>query len=404
MFRIDAGERPKRLELEERPRRDGEPRVHVHADDLPQDGAAAAVEGLFHVQAFFAAFYIGSWHSSAAERQKSRYRLSETESTGRRYTARVAVADILALPLVLVGPGRAGKALARSWMRAGGRLALVVARTRPARRAPDASSRRAAPPPPGCRSAATCSSLAVPDDRIAAVARDLARRTSCRFAFHLSGALPAALLAPLARRGAAVGSLHPLRAFPAHDEGTPETAPDGRALSSPSRAIPRRSKPAERLAAALGATGRRIDTASKPLYHAAATLAAGGTMALLSVAVRAAVRAGLPEPEARAGARKARRRGGGGDREPSLPAGLHGSDRAARCADRPRAPRRGSRACRNSWSSTGCSRERSSRPCPGRGGERRFERRSASEGARARRTLERRPARRSRRGRARPRC
>ena len=212
----------------------------------------------------------------------------------------MAVADILALPLVLVGPGRAGKALARSWKRAGGRLALVVARTRSgARRAGrelSAHGATASGMPERCELLV----VAVPDDRIAAVARDLARRTSCRFAFHLSGALPAALLAPLARRGAAVGSLHPLRAFPAQDGEN-----DGDLAGWEGALVAIEGDPAavdagERLAAALGATGRRIDTASKPLYHAAATLAAGGTMALLSVSVRAAVRAGLTEPEARA--------------------------------------------------------------------------------------------------------
>jgi predicted short-subunit dehydrogenase-like oxidoreductase (DUF2520 family) len=145
--------------------------------------------------------------------------------------------------------------------------------------------------------------LAVPDDRIAAVARSLARKTSCRYAFHLSGALPAALLAPLAQRGAAVGSLHPLRAFPSDGRvgrapaGSTDALWDGTFVAI--EGDPAAVAVGERIAAALGAKGRRIDTESKALYHAAATLAAGGTMALLSVAVRAAVRAGLAEPEAR---------------------------------------------------------------------------------------------------------
>jgi predicted short-subunit dehydrogenase-like oxidoreductase (DUF2520 family) len=204
------------------------------------------------------------------------------------------VDEILEVPLVLVGPGRAGMALARSWIRAGGRLAGVVGRTTEsavrAARELGTTGRTAASMWPGCDLLV----LAVPDDRIGSVAQDLAGRTRSRLAFHLSGALPAAVLAPLAQGGAAVASLHPLRAF-AGDPGD-----DWRdaliAIEGDAEAV----HAGERIAAALGGTGHRIRTESKPLYHAAATLAAGGTMALLSVAVRAAVDAGLPEGQARA--------------------------------------------------------------------------------------------------------
>jgi predicted short-subunit dehydrogenase-like oxidoreductase (DUF2520 family) len=56
---------------------------------------------------------------------------------------------------------------------------------------------------------------------------------------------------------------------------------------------------AEALVAALGARPRRLLPEAKPLYHAAAALAAGGTVALLSLAAQAWVRAGIPEEEAR---------------------------------------------------------------------------------------------------------
>jgi predicted short-subunit dehydrogenase-like oxidoreductase (DUF2520 family) len=135
--------------------------------------------------------------------------------------------------------------------------------------------------------------LAVPDDRIAEVAAQLARRTRCRFAFHLSGALPAAILSPLSKAGASVASLHPLRAFsggPADDWQGALVAIEG------DRAAVELGK---RLTALLEGTAYRISAEAKPLYHAAATLAAGGTMALLSVAVRAARAAGVPEKRAR---------------------------------------------------------------------------------------------------------
>ena len=200
---------------------------------------------------------------------------------------------ILDSALVVVGPGRAGTALAGSWARAGGELLGVVGRT-------SASTERAAREiGTEGRSLETiwdrCGILviAVPDDRIAATAEDLAARVQCPVAFHLSGALPAAILRPLTRGGASIGSLHPLRAF----TGDPGDDWKGAlvAVEGDARAL----EAGERLASALGAEAFRISPAGKPLYHAAATLAAGGTMALLSIAVRAAADAGVPEEKAR---------------------------------------------------------------------------------------------------------
>ena len=137
--------------------------------------------------------------------------------------------------------------------------------------------------------------VAVPDDRVAPVAQEASERIRCDFAFHLSGALPAAVLAPIAASGAATASLHPLRAF------TGVGDEDWRGAFVAVEGAPEALAAAERLAVALGAKPHRIAAAAKPLYHAAAALAAGGTMALLSAAVRAAAAAGLPEDEARAG-------------------------------------------------------------------------------------------------------
>jgi predicted short-subunit dehydrogenase-like oxidoreductase (DUF2520 family) len=55
-----------------------------------------------------------------------------------------------------------------------------------------------------------------------------------------------------------------------------------------------------KILAAVGARGHSIAPEGKPLYHAAATLAAGGSLALVSLAVRAWTSLGLPETEARA--------------------------------------------------------------------------------------------------------
>src|SRR5579864_8981626 len=122
-----------------------------------------------------------------------------------------------ALPsLALVGPGRAGRAFARSWLASGGALAAVVARdidaARAAANALGAGSPFGSGELPG-RLEGDVLVLAVPDDALSASARSIAGRAAALFAFHLSGALPADEIEALRERGRAVGSLHPLRAF-----------------------------------------------------------------------------------------------------------------------------------------------------------------------------------------------
>jgi predicted short-subunit dehydrogenase-like oxidoreductase (DUF2520 family) len=198
--------------------------------------------------------------------------------------------------LVLVGPGRAGSAMARSWIAAGGSLAAVVGRTREsaeeARRRLAAREAFAIAEVNGVRGDVLV--VAVTDDRIAEVASLLARRVGAPFAYHLSGALPAAELAPLRSAGAAVGSLHPLRAFTG--EATESWRDVLVAVEGDASAV----EMGEAIVRGLGARSHVVEGPGKPLYHAGAALAAGGTAALLSLAVRLWERAGLPEEHARA--------------------------------------------------------------------------------------------------------
>ena len=205
----------------------------------------------------------------------------------------MAAPAILSRSLALVGPGRAGRALARSWTRAGGKIASVGLRDA-SRSLPEELSGAAkfdvngqALPP------ADLLVLAVPDDAIGGVADALAGRLSCRFVFHLSGALPSAVLASFGPHGASLASLHPLRPFTGGREedwsgafvaveGEEEAAGVG-----------------GELARAVGADPHRLAASAKPLYHAAASLAAGGVAAVVSVAARGWAAAGIPEDVAR---------------------------------------------------------------------------------------------------------
>lgn len=202
--------------------------------------------------------------------------------------------EILQSSLVIVGLGRAGRALARSWISAGGRLLEVVGRDRP-------SAERVAREFPGARArgfeefSSPCDLLvlAVPDDLLAPAARGLADRARCRTAFHLSGALSSDVLGPLRDAGAAVGSIHPLRAF----TGAASETWDGAFVAI--EADPAVAQTAAAFVAAVGGRGHPLSKEGKALYHAAATLAAGGSVGILSVAERVWVLAGLPEAEAR---------------------------------------------------------------------------------------------------------
>lgn len=131
--------------------------------------------------------------------------------------------------------------------------------------------------------------LAVPDDLIGEVASDAAGALTCRLAYHLSGALPAAVLGPLSRAGASLGSFHPLRAF----TGGPDETLRGAFVTI--EGDEKACRAALGFSEILGGEAHRISADAKPLYHAGATLAAGGVVSLIGLAARAWSLAGIPE-------------------------------------------------------------------------------------------------------------
>ena len=205
------------------------------------------------------------------------------------------VADVLASRLVLAGPGRAGRAFARSWVAAGGRIAFVIVRGSSS--SPRVPETREVPLDEVGKSPETREAdvfvAAVSDDAIESLARNLAPRFSCRVALHLSGALSSQALAPLAERGAALGSLHPVRPF----TGAPDE--DWRDAFVAVEGQPAAIEKATAIARAVGARPHTLTPSAKPLYHAAASLAAGGAAAVVSVAVEGWIAAGVPEATAR---------------------------------------------------------------------------------------------------------
>ena len=203
--------------------------------------------------------------------------------------------DASSLPsLTLIGPGRAGRAFARTWLASGGRVDNVLARTEASARAGAAALGSGRP---GALAASSFASavlvLAVSDDAVSEAARLAAGRGTCGLAFHLSGVLPAEVLAPLRRNATAVGSMHPLRAF----TGAPDETLAGAfvAVEGDDAAC----DAAAGFARLLGAHAHRIPPGAKALYHAGATLAAGGAVALVAAAARAWSLAGIGEENSR---------------------------------------------------------------------------------------------------------
>lgn len=174
----------------------------------------------------------------------------------------------------LAGPGRVGASLA-AWAEAAGARLVSTARRGEA----------AALATPG----QDLLLVAVPDPALAEAVAELARHPQAAVVLHTSGSLGAEALAALRAGGSAVGTLHPLKAFP-----RPLPEPDqAHAVFFALDGDPAAVELAGRLAAAWGGTSAVVPPAARPLYHLAATLAAGGVVTLLAVAEELAGRLAL---------------------------------------------------------------------------------------------------------------
>jgi predicted short-subunit dehydrogenase-like oxidoreductase (DUF2520 family) len=196
--------------------------------------------------------------------------------------------------IILVGPGRAGRAFARSWTGAGGSIVLVARNARRARAfGADLPRTEVRALDERLKLAGDVLVLSVPDDAIRPLAERLGSRVACRFAFHFSGALGSIELASFVAAGMKLGSLHPLRAFSGAATETWASAFVAVEGEEPAARI------GMKLCRRVGAHPHRLEAAGKPLYHAAATIAAGGSAALLSLASRLWAEAGLSEEQGR---------------------------------------------------------------------------------------------------------
>jgi predicted short-subunit dehydrogenase-like oxidoreductase (DUF2520 family) len=193
----------------------------------------------------------------------------------------------------IVGAGRLGRALGRRLHRLGWRIGTVVTQS-------NATSRNAVRFIGAGKSHPSLTReildadvilLTVPDGALAPLARSLARIEPKKWAgkvvLHTSGALDRTVLQPLARRGAATGSLHPMQTFSGHSD--PKLA----GVVFGVEGAPKATKTAAAIATALGGVPVTVEGKKKISYHAAAVLVAGLGLALAEGATQVLLSAGF---------------------------------------------------------------------------------------------------------------
>jgi len=138
--------------------------------------------------------------------------------------------------------------------------------------------------------------FATPDDALPSIAEALATIAGSawrgKIALHTSATLDRSTLAPLARRGASVGSLHPMQAFGG------AIVPNLRGVIFAIEGDPKARRIAHSIAKSLGGIPVAIATRDKPVYHAAAVMAGGSLYPVFEAGLRLLTGIGFTRPSA----------------------------------------------------------------------------------------------------------
>jgi predicted short-subunit dehydrogenase-like oxidoreductase (DUF2520 family) len=200
--------------------------------------------------------------------------------------------------LSIIGAGRVGQALGRRLHELGWEVGVVVTRS-------EASARRAVRFIGAGKACAGMTRqilasrvilICSPDDAIGFVSQELARigdeQLAGTIVLHTSGAMGSEVLEAARKRGAKVGSLHPLQSF----SGVAVPSLEGRifTIEGETQAV----RVARRITRALGGSPVRISGSKKILYHAAAAMAAGHVLAVEEAATQLLVALGMKRSEA----------------------------------------------------------------------------------------------------------
>jgi predicted short-subunit dehydrogenase-like oxidoreductase (DUF2520 family) len=197
----------------------------------------------------------------------------------------------------IIGAGRVGQTITKRLHKLGWRIGAVVTRSRgtarAAVRAIGAGTPHAALTPEAFN--ADVILLSVPDDVLESVAQKLAKiggpaptkKARAKIILHTSGALDHRVLAPLARRGAATGSMHPMQTFSGRN------APRLEGVIFSIEGAPTARAAAQKIARSLGGTPVIISANDKPAYHASGTIVAGHALSLVESATQTLMKIGF---------------------------------------------------------------------------------------------------------------
>ena len=201
--------------------------------------------------------------------------------------------------VALIGPGKLAQSLAPALSAGGYRVREIVGRdSAESRRRAKALASRVGAAPSNLVAAALDADLVwlcVSDDAIEACARELAKRRNWRgkLVLHSSGALSSDLLGALRRRGAYVGTLHPMMSFVPGSVTSMRGVPF--AIEGSAKAV----RVARGIARDLGGFAFEINKKNKTLYHSAGSFASPMLVVVLATAEKIARTAGVPPREVR---------------------------------------------------------------------------------------------------------
>jgi predicted short-subunit dehydrogenase-like oxidoreductase (DUF2520 family) len=197
--------------------------------------------------------------------------------------------------IAVIGAGVLGTSLAVLLQRAGHKLVAICSRTH-------RSAQAAAALVPGTRVVGDCGMaamgadvvvLAVPDRAIPQVAIQVAAGGALKrgaVVSHLSGALPAGILAGVRAAGGWQGCMHPLQSFASVENALAALPASFFFLEGDDEAV----DVLRSLVVSLEGRPVRIDSGTKSLYHAAAVVASNYLVTLADYASTLMMRAGVP--------------------------------------------------------------------------------------------------------------
>lgn len=202
--------------------------------------------------------------------------------------------------IAIIGAGRVGSAIG-SLLRQSGVAVTAVSARHQATALAAALSTGGEPFTDNALAArtATLVLIAVPDDAVADVVREIALGggfSAGQVVAHVSGALGLEVLRPAAEAGAATGCLHPAQSFANVQHAMREIPGSVFGITAEEGACPT----LEALVAVLGGVPVRVRESNRPLYHVASVMASNYLVALADMAAELFERAGLSPEEARA--------------------------------------------------------------------------------------------------------